>query len=289
MLRGGRSLLGVAVIAVLLSGCTAGPGADVPSIVKVPATADAPADTASNLARTSVAAPPAGSSRLVNSVPPTVKTSIPAPARTTAAPARTTATPARTTATPARTTATPARTTAVRTVTSTLTAPPTKVTVGPPRATAEPEAVDGDCPYLSAAVVRNITGQRTGQTRLVHLTPQPMCIFYRSDGSELGRIRIIKAATPRAAVAAVDQHVPIAGSQPATQPPGWSGGSNTTPGQMTQNSTGKSVYAVARAGVAVVAQENESPSLKARTMAVCAIYGLGLQAGTAPEVCKEQS
>lgn len=149
--------------------------------------------------------------------------------------------------------------------------------------------MDGDCPYLSAAVVRNITGQRTGQTRLVHLTPQPMCIFYRSDGSELGRIRIIKAATPRAAVAAVDQHVPIAGSQPATQPPGWSGGSNTTPGQMTQNSTGESVYAVARAGVAVVAQENESPSLKARTMAVCAIYGLGLQAGTAPEVCKEQS
>ena len=268
-------MLGVAVIAVLLSGCTAGPGADVPSIVKVPATADAPADTASNLARTSVAAPPAGSSRLVNSVPPTVKTSIPAPARTTAAPARTT---------PA-----PARTTAVRTVTSTLTAPPTKVTVGPPRATAEPEAVDGDCPYLSAAVIRNITGQRTGQTRLVHLTPQPMCIFYRSDGSELGRIRIIKAATPRAAVAAVDQHVPIAGSQPATQPPGWSGGSNTTPGQMTQNSTGESVYAVSRAGVAVVAQENESPSLKARTMAVCAIYGLGLQAGTAPEVCKEQS
>ena len=54
---------------------------------------------------------------------------------------------------------------------------------------------------------------------------------------------------------------------------------------MTQDSQALSVYAVSKGNVAVVAEEDESPSLKARLMAVCAIYGLGLQPGPVPDYC----
>jgi UPF0176 protein len=112
-----------------------------------------------------------------------------------------------------------------------------------------------------------------------------MCVFYRSDGGLMGSVRVIMAASPQAAVAAVNQHVPVAGSQPATQPSGWVGGSMTTPGQMTQDSSARSVYAVSKGTIAIVAEEEESPSIKARVMAVCAIYGLKLEAGQAPDYC----
>ena len=159
------------------------------------------------------------------------------------------------------------------------------VTVAAPRATAEPPPVDGDCPYLDADVVSDITGQHHGQTRLIQLDPHPMCVFYRSDGDRMGSVRVIQAASAAAAAAAVDQHVPIAGSQPATQPAGWTGGSRTSSGQMTQDSQATSVYAVSKGTIAIVAEEDESPSLKARVMAVCAIYGLGLEPGPTPDYC----
>ncbi len=171
------------------------------------------------------------------------------------------------------------------TLTVIKTRPGQTITVGPPTATAEPAATAGDCPYLTADVVTFITGQHHGQTQLVKLSPQPMCVFYRSDGGWMGTIRVIEAANPLAAVAAVNQHVPIAGSQPASQPAGWSGGLMSTPGQMSQGSDAKSVYAVSKGSIAIVVEENESPSIKARSMAVCAIYGLKLEAGQAPAAC----
>ena len=161
----------------------------------------------------------------------------------------------------------------------------TVVATKPPAATKEPTAVDGDCPYLRADVVSHITGQHHGQTQLIKVTPQPICVFYRSDGGLMGSVRVITAANAAGAIAAVNQHVPIAGSQPASQPAGWSGGSVTSAGQMTQDSNAKSVYAVSKGNIAIVAEENESPSIKARVMAVCAIYGLGLESGAAPDYC----
>ncbi len=169
--------------------------------------------------------------------------------------------------------------------TVTRTKPGRIITVGPPRPTAEPAAVAADCPYLSADVVSIITGQHHGQTKLVRLQPHPMCVFYRSDGGLMGSVRVVQADNPAAAVAAVNQHVPIAGSQPASQPLGWTGGSMTSAGQMTQDSSAGSVYAVSKGNIAVVAEEDESPSIKARVMAICAIYGLALEKGQAPDYC----
>jgi UPF0176 protein len=174
---------------------------------------------------------------------------------------------------------------ATATVTRTRPGATITVTVSPPKASAEPPAADGECPYLGADAVSDITGQHHGQTQLVKLDPDPMCVFYRSDGVRMGSVRVIRAASAAEAAAAVDQHVPIAGSQPAGQPAGWKGGSSTSPGQMTQDSQALSVYAVSKGNVAIVAEEDESPSLKARLMAVCAIYGLGLEPGPAPDYC----
>ncbi len=173
-------------------------------------------------------------------------------------------------------------TTVVATVTRTLAGTTRKV--APPPQTMEPTPVAGDCPYLDAGVVAAMTGQHHGQTEVIQLHPQPMCVFYRSDGRWLGSVRIIQAADPATAAAAVNQHAPIDISQPAGRPQGWSGGSTTT-GRQTEDADAKSVYAVSKGSIAVVAQENEAPSLKARTMAVCAIYNLKLQAGTAPDYC----
>ncbi|SDO58368.1 protein of unknown function [Nakamurella panacisegetis] len=181
--------------------------------------------------------------------------------------------------------ATSGRSTAVSTVTRTKGGATITAGAGGPPATKEPAAVDGDCPYLSADVVSEVTGQHHGQTQLLKVAPHPICVFYRSDGGLMASVRVIAAADARAATAAVNQHVPIAGSQPASQPTGWSGGSMSTGGQMTQDSKAKSVYAVSRGNIAVVVEENESPSIKARVIAVCAIYGLGLQAGAKPDYC----
>ncbi|MET3805883.1 hypothetical protein ABIB25_002891 [Nakamurella sp. UYEF19] len=171
------------------------------------------------------------------------------------------------------------------TSTVTKTQPGITVVASAPKATTDPAAVVGDCPYLDADVVSDITGQHHGQTQIVDLQPHPMCVFYRSDGGLMGSVRIIRAATPQQAIAAVDQHVPVAGSQPASQPAGWNGGSMTTPGQMTQDSSAGSTYAVSKGNIAVVATENESPSIKARVMAVCAIYALKLETGPTPDYC----
>ena len=151
------------------------------------------------------------------------------------------------------------------TVTSTA---PGTVVAAPPEPTAEPPAADGACPYLSDDQVADINGQHTGQTQLVSVAPYPICVFYRSDGGPLATVRIIQADSPQAAVAAVDQHVPIENSDPASQPPGWTGGSMVT--------ESGSVYAVSKGSIAVVAESNQQQSIKGRQMVAAVVGSLGL-------------
>jgi hypothetical protein len=152
------------------------------------------------------------------------------------------------------------------TVTSTI--PGSTITATAPPSTSEPAPVDGECPYLATDAVADINGQRTGPTQIIDVQPYPVCVFYRSDGGWMASIRIIQADTPQAAVAAVDQHVPIDGSDPASQPPGWTGGSMVT--------DAGSVYAVSKGPVAVVAESNQQQSIKGRQMVIKAVANLGL-------------
>lgn len=255
MVASSRIMAGICLIAVLLAGCTSTPAAPSTPAPGTPAPSTASSSTATTNGPAS-SIPASSAPAPSTPAPSTVPTTVPS---------------------------TPAPSTVRTTVTQTK--PGVTITVSPPKATAEPAAVTGECPYLRADVVSDITGQHHGPTQLVDLSPQPMCVFYRSDGGLMGSVRVIMAASPQAAVAAVNQHVPVSGSQPASQPSGWVGGSMTTPGQMTQDSVARSVYAVSKGNIAIIAQENESPSIKARVMAVCAIYGLDLETGQAPDYC----
>lgn len=160
------------------------------------------------------------------------------------------------------------------TVTSTLSATLTStvavstVLAAPPPSTVEPAPVDSTCPYLADDVVADINGQHTGTTQTIDVAPYPVCVFTRSDGGPLASIRIIAADSPQSAVAAVDAHVPIEGSDPASQPPGWTGGSMVT-------DTG-SIYAVSKGKIAIVAESNQQQSIKGRQMVIQAVTNLGL-------------
>lgn len=153
-------------------------------------------------------------------------------------------------------------------VTLTSTVGGSTILAAPPASTVEPAPVDGTCPYLPDDVVADINGQRTGTTQIIDVAPHPICVFVRSDGAPLASIRVIQADTPQAAVAAVDAHVPIDGSDPASQPPGWTGGSMVT--------DSGSVYAVSKGNVAVVAESNQQQSIKGRQMVITAVANLGL-------------
>lgn len=158
--------------------------------------------------------------------------------------------------------------TAVASVTVTASATAERAAVEPPPPTDEPAPVAGGCPYLTDDQVADINGQHTGVTTVVDVSPQPICTFTRSDGGWLATVRIVQADSPAAAVAAVDQHVPVDRSNPADDPPGWSGGSMAT--------DRGSVYAVAKGSVAVIAEANQPQSIKGRQLVVAAIANLGL-------------
>jgi len=293
-----RAILGASIAGIaLLAACTSNAAAPSDS---PPAASDSPTSSAASSAEH-----PAGSPAVTSLVSSAVSSVASRPASTAGLSAsRTVPTSQTTSQTTSRTTSRtigtrslPRSTVAVRsptapsrprvTVTVTRTHADVTATAGPPKSTAEPAAISGECPYLGASVVSMITGQHHGDTRLVDLVPQPMCLFFRSDGGWMGSVRVIRAANSQAAAAAVNQHVPIAQSQPASSPPGWVGGS-TTKGGMTQDADAKSVYGVAKGTIAVIAEENESPSIKARLMATCAIYQLKLESGQPPSVCVPQ-
>ena len=145
--------------------------------------------------------------------------------------------------------------------------------------------MSGDCPYLAADVVSEITGQHHGPTQIVVVTPYPICQFYRSDGGWMASVRIVAADSPGAAVAAVNQHVPIEGSQPANQPAGWTGGSKSVGQKVADCTDCHSWYAVSKGRIAVVAEQNETPSIKARSIAICAIVNLKLADMPLPDYC----
>ena len=149
-------------------------------------------------------------------------------------------------------------------------------TVAPPPATKEPAPQVGTCPYLPVEDVELINGQRSGPTMVTAVKPYPICDFYRSDGGWQARIRVIQAATPAAAKAAVDQHVPVDESAPAGQPPGWTGGSMTTPDGIAGNDEVRSVYAVSKGKTAIVAESNQDQTIKGRQMVIAVVQNLGL-------------
>lgn len=157
-----------------------------------------------------------------------------------------------------------------------VTTPSEPTLVPPPPTTAEPRPASGDCPYLSTLEVRDANGQNVGRTATIAVDPYPICLFYRPDGTVLAAIRIIAADTPAEAAAAVNQHVPIADSFEVTQPAGWAGGAMATPRGVDGYPDARSIYAVSKGTIAVIAISNQAQSIKGRQMATDVIANLGL-------------
>ncbi|MPZ64302.1 MAG: DUF2020 domain-containing protein [Pseudonocardiaceae bacterium] len=137
-----------------------------------------------------------------------------------------------------------------------------------PGAPPPPEpAADGPCPYLDETVVEQANGQRVGAVRISSDQPDPACFFERGDGTVQLRTWVVEA-TPEIARATVDAAAPVATSDLAELPGGWSGGSQPT--------EEGAVFAVAKDGAAVVITTNQEQTFKARRVAEQVIANLGL-------------
>lgn len=143
------------------------------------------------------------------------------------------------------------------------------VTVTPAKVAAPPvprPAKEADCPYLDSDTVAFTNGQRVGQVRISAGQP-PACFFYRYDGRQQMSVWVYRG-TSRVAEAIIDRAAPVATSNKATEPRGWTGGS--------QRTGSGAVYAVLSGGDAVVVTTNQHQTIKAREIATDVIKTLRL-------------
>ncbi len=143
--------------------------------------------------------------------------------------------------------------------------------VGPPVAPSAPLPVsNGPCDYLPAASVQAANGERVAAVRVSETGPDrpyPACFFYTGNGTVQLRTWIV-VATPAVVHATVDAAAPVATSDLAELPGGWSGGSQPT--------ADGAVFAVARHGTAVVITTNQRQTISARRIAEQVITTLHL-------------
>lgn len=148
---------------------------------------------------------------------------------------------------------------------------PPAVTVPAATPAPEPQPIGGGagspCPYLDRATVETMNGQRVASVRISSDRPHPACFFYRGDGREQLRTWIV-VATPEVAGATVDAFAPVATSDLAELPGGWSGGAQPT--------SGGAVIAVARQGTVIVVTTNQHQTIRARRIAEQVIAALDL-------------
>jgi len=148
------------------------------------------------------------------------------------------------------------------------TAPPT-IPAAPPALPPVPTPARlGTCPYLTAQQVAQFNGELVPEVQLDAGSTPPACFFSQNGGGQQLSVWVFRASTPEQATAAVDRAAPVATTDPADQPPGWTGGSTGGPGG--------AVYAVAKVSVAVIVMSNQAQSIKARRVAEQVITALGL-------------
>jgi UPF0176 protein len=150
-------------------------------------------------------------------------------------------------------------------------APSPPATLPPPALSppAPQPVAEGPCPYLSAAAVQAANGQRVAAVWVSDTSPaqpHPACFFLTGNGTVQLRTWIV-VATPAVARATVDAAAPVATSDVAELPGGWSGGLQPT--------AAGAVFAVSRQGTAVVVTTNQRQTISARRVAEQVISTLG--------------
>lgn len=142
-------------------------------------------------------------------------------------------------------------------------APATVAALAPPQ-----PAADGPCSYLPVASVQDANGERVTAVRVSKTAthqPYPACFFLTYHDAVQLRTWIV-VASPQTARATVDAVAPVATSDLAELPGGWSGGSQPT--------ADGAVFAVARRGTAVVITTNQRQTIGARRIAEQVIANL---------------
>jgi UPF0176 protein len=129
-------------------------------------------------------------------------------------------------------------------------------------------ATIGSCPYLDKVTAENANGQHVTTVKLSAPDGQsePSCFFYRPDGGWQLTVWVYDGS-PTVAKAIVNQEAPVATSNPALDPAGWTGGSLATPPG--------AIYAVAKGGRAVVAISNQKQTIKTRVIIEHVVSTLG--------------
>jgi len=128
-------------------------------------------------------------------------------------------------------------------------------------------ATTAQCPYLSNTFVADANGEMVTKVMISADKPHPSCFFY-SFGNDKQLVVQVYVGDAGAATALVNKAAPIDTSDKADLPGGWSGGSEAT-------STG-AVFAVSKAGAAVVAFTDQKQTIKAKQVVKQAIAALGL-------------
>lgn len=121
-------------------------------------------------------------------------------------------------------------------------------------------AAVGSCPYLDKVTAEDANGQHVTTVKLSAPDGQsePSCLFYRPDGGWQLTVWVYDGS-PAVAKAIVNQEAPVATSNPATGPAGWTGGSEPT-------QTG-AVYAIAKGGRSIVVLSNQKQTIKTKVIA----------------------
>jgi hypothetical protein len=145
-------------------------------------------------------------------------------------------------------------------------APPAPTTT-PASAPSRPEpAKAAACPYLDASTVADANGQRVTAVKVSADDP-PACFFYTYHGALQMSVWVYQG-TRKVAGAIIDRAAPVAASNKAAEPDGWTGGSEVT--------DSGAVYAVLSGGAAVVVRTNQQQTVKAREIAADTISALHL-------------
>lgn len=158
--------------------------------------------------------------------------------------------------------ATPTSTPAAPTTTASSAAP-TSATVPP-----QPQpASDGQCPYLTSAFIADANGEKVTKVQVSADKPHPACFFYSYGNTRQITVQVY-VGEASAAKGLVDRAAPVQTSDKAELTGGWEGGSLSS-------STG-AVYAVSKAGNAIVVTTDQKQTIKAKQVAKQAITALGL-------------
>ena len=123
------------------------------------------------------------------------------------------------------------------------------------------------CPYLDSTFVEDANGEKVTKVQVSADKPHPACFFY-SFGNDKQLTVQVYVGDAGSATALVNKAAPIDTSDKAELPGGWSGGSEAT--------SGGAVYAVSKAGSAVVVTTDQKQTIKAKQVAKQAIAALGL-------------